>query len=170
MIHWVFIKAYSSPGGTYTVQKREEHKNSIIEPLVFQGLPKDGSGIGVQDRWSRKKKCIGKVCWNPGMMWHAQRCLLYQALKMIIIILLVICYLKPGLVTKTDKLFIHLLLIPWCPKVTGPDKIYGTPLKASDRPLKEGRSSSWKLSLTISCLFKLFPTWHLGSRSEPTSE
>lgn len=111
-----------------------------------------------------------RVCWNPGMMWHAQRCLLYQALKMIIIILLVICYLKPGLVTKTDKLFIHLLLIPWCPKVTGPDKIYGTPLKASDRPLKEGRSSSWKLSLTISCLFKLFPMWHLSSSSEPTSE
>lgn len=113
-----------------------------------------------------EKKCIGRVCWTR-MMWHVQRCLLYCALKMIIIILLVICYRKPRLVTKTDKLFIHSLFIPWCPKVTGPEKIYGMPLKAQDRPLKEGRSSLWKLSLTISCLFKLFPCGILAAGQNP---
>lgn len=46
------------------------------------------------------------------------------------IILLVIRYLKPGLVTKTNKLFIHMFLILWCPEMTGPEKIYVTHLKA----------------------------------------
>lgn len=47
--------------------------------------------------------------------------LLHWALK--IIIILAICYLKLGLVIRTNKLFIHTFLIPWYANITGPEKI-----------------------------------------------
>ena len=42
-----------SPGTPHfnvVFRKGKSHKNSIIESFVFQGLPEDESGIGVQDR------------------------------------------------------------------------------------------------------------------------
>lgn len=96
--------------------------------------------------------------------------LLHQALKTIIILL--ICYVKPGLVTGTNKLLIHTFLILWCTKITGPGKIYVAYLKAQDKLLKEDQfhRHCFLLSLTVSRLFKLLPKWHLNSVSEPSSE
>lgn len=82
----------------------------------------------------------GSVCSNPGMSDLFRDALLYWALNMIIILL--ICYLKPGLVIKTNKLFIHSFLFHWCPKITGSEKIYEMDLNARSRLLKERRSIS----------------------------
>lgn len=138
-----------------------------IELRCFQEM--DVALVCKMDKVARSRVWEGCAVFSrcSDMFWGA---LLYKALK--IITVLVICYVKPGLVTRTNELLIHTFLFLWCTKITGPGKIYVAYLKAQDKQLKEDQfhRDCFLLSSTVSCLFKLLPMWHLSGVAEPSSE